>query len=175
MLAFMNTKIILGGIGGIIILSGGVYVLLSNTSVSPGRAVSSECDILCRGAEDSCPSLIDEDTCRLRCDLLSEESRAHIRAARDCEELAAKPELVAEILIPNAPEAPSPKKDATICEAACGSYVGKCLTLVPNATPALFAEGQSSCEAECARWDAKKTDCMVSAFDCESMTTVCGL
>lgn len=61
------------------------------------------------------------------------------------------------------------------CEAACGHYVTACLTFVPNATQALFDDGYNSCLGECAKWNDNKVSCMISAFDCEAMTEVCGL
>ncbi len=61
------------------------------------------------------------------------------------------------------------------CEAACGHYVTACLTLVPNATQALFDDGYNSCLGECAKWSDNKVSCMITAFDCEAMTDVCGL
>ena len=77
-------------------------------------------------------------------------------------------------LIPemNEPELAPAKNE---CESACVNYVNKCLTLVPNATQALFQEGLESCLNECAKWNGVKIDCMISAFNCEAMTDVCGL
>jgi hypothetical protein len=67
--------------------------------------------------------------------------------------------------------------DATTsdCQLACLNYVNKCLTLVPNATQALFDEGLVSCLTECIGWDNIKTACMIGSENCELMTDVCGL
>ncbi len=70
---------------------------------------------------------------------------------------------------------PDPMPAATACEEACANYVNKCLTLVPNATQALFDEGQTSCVQECATWESSKTECIRDVLDCESMTDICGL
>lgn len=135
--------------------------------------VSAECQELCETASGICPSLITRNQCEYSCDRWSDEVKEKIKNANNCEELSSVEEIVTA-LIPemNTPEPINPSNE---CEAACGSYVGKCLTLVPNATEALYKEGMDSCMKDCANWNTQKVDCMINAFDCEAMTNVCGL
>lgn len=133
------------------------------------------CSEICEKASKACPSLINQNDCNSKCGSLSEEAKKHLQESDNCEQITSKPELIADLIIP---EAASPKptdESASECEAACGSYVMKCLTLVPNATEALFEDGLNSCMKECAGWDNNKVGCMINAFDCEAMTDVCGL
>ncbi len=168
----MNIKIILG-ILAVVIAVGGVLLVTTNKSNNHGNSV---CTKMCQIANQACPSLINEDDCNNKCPKLSDESKKHLFESSSCEEIASRPDLIADLLIPEA-NIPKPvdNENASECEAACGSYVSKCLTLVPNATPALFEEGQTSCESECANWNTSKVNCMIGAFDCEAMTNVCGL
>lgn len=170
----MNTKIIIGAIiGAVVIVGGGVLLMTGGEKVGK---VSSACANICEKANQTCPSLINEDICNSNCDNLSEDTKKHIEESTTCEQISSRPDLIVNLLIPEGATPKPTAKDASECEAACGSYVGKCLTLVPNATEALFNDGLKSCMQECAgKWDNKKVDCMVSAFDCEAMTNVCGL
>jgi len=168
----MDIKIIIGTIVTVSIIGGGVFFM---TDIMSGRSETSPCADACRKAHETCPSLINESQCNTTCAGMSKETMAHLEESETCEQLTSRPDLIADSVIPEGATPAPVDKNAEQCEAACGSYVGKCLTLVPNATPALFEEGQSSCMAECVHWDINKIDCMVGAFDCESMTTVCGL
>lgn len=171
----MNTKIIVGAIAGVVIIGGGIFLMTGNNNISNSNPVISACTDICQQASKNCPSLINEENCNKKCSNLSEETKKHLQESTTCEQITSKPDLLVELLTPDIATPKPVDKNASECEAACGSYVGKCLTLVPNATPALFAEGQSSCEAECAGWSDSKVDCMINAFDCEAMTNVCGL
>lgn len=168
----MNIKIIIGAIAGAAIIGGGIFFM---TLEKTDEQKSSACADLCKKASEACPSLINQNDCNNKCVKLSEETKKHLQEATTCEQITSRPDLIADLLIPETATPKPVDKNASECEAACGSYVGKCLTLVPNATPALFEEGQSSCMVECANWDAGKVDCMINAFDCEAMTNICGL
>jgi hypothetical protein len=50
-----------------------------------------------------------------------------------------------------------------------------CLTLVPNASEALFSDGFNSCLKDCTKWNNQKVECLITAADCQAMTEVCGL
>lgn len=168
----MNIKIIIGVVVSVIVIGGGaLFVAMNNQSLKNNSA----CVDICKNASQVCPSLINEAVCNNKCSKLSEEAKKHLQESVSCEQITSKPDLIVDLIIPEG-ENPKPiDKNASECEAACGSYVGKCLTLVPNATPALFEEGQSSCEKECANWNTDKVNCMIGAFDCEAMTNICGL
>ncbi|MFA5020557.1 MAG: hypothetical protein WC517_00635 [Patescibacteria group bacterium] len=168
----MNTKIIVGLVAAAVIAGGALLMAI----VKPGSRTDSACAAMCQKAYQACPSLINEGDCNNRCANLSEESKKHLSEASSCEELSAKPELIADLLIPEVDSpAPADSDNASACETACGNYVAKCLTLVPNATQALFDDGLNSCLEECASWSAGKVDCLAGALDCEAMTNVCGL
>jgi hypothetical protein len=171
----MNTKIIVGIIAGVVIVGGGALLMKGNKENNNVAQTDSACAEVCGQASQTCPSLINEGSCNNKCAKLSEETKKHLQESTSCEQITSKPDLIAELLIPDVATPKPVEKNASECEAACGSYVSKCLTLVPNATAALFEEGQSSCEAECAGWSISKVDCMVTVFDCEAMTNVCGL
>jgi len=168
----MNTKIIIGGIAAVVIIGGVVFFVTNDKSIAP---TSSACAELCLQAHNACPPLINQTLCENECEGLDEEVKRHLQESSNCEEMSAKPELIADMLIPDVATPAPIDNAANECEAACGSYVGKCLTLVPNATPELFDDGLSSCMSECADWDSQKVDCMINAFDCEAMTNGCGL
>ncbi len=174
----MRKEIIIGALVVVIIGAGAVLYLSQRGGEKGGggSVVSEACALTCEKAVGTCPSLIAKEACEQKCDSLSQEARDHLNMANSCQELTERPDLIADLLIPelNTPEQVG-DKSGNDCEAACGSYVGKCLTLVPNATQALFAEGQTSCESECAKWSSNKVACMVNALDCEAMTNVCGL
>ncbi len=168
----MNIKIVIGAIAAVVVIGGGIFFLSGNKHGAPQTLA---CTDICRQANIACPSLINEDDCNSKCGQLSQEIKEHLQTAATCEELTSRPDLIADLIIPKVAAPESVDKNTTDCEAACGSYVSKCLTLVPNATPALFDEGLVSCMAECAGWNIQKVDCMINAFDCEAMTNVCGL
>lgn len=173
----LKKDIIIGVLVVVVIGVGAVlYIGQKGTEKSGGDVVSDACAQTCNKAVGTCPSLIEKENCERKCGSMNQETKDHLNTANSCQELTQKPELLADLLIP---EVNNPEQTASNggndCEAACGSYVGKCLTLVPNATQALFAEGQASCESECAKWSSSKIACMVSAFNCEAMTNTCGL
>lgn len=168
----MSIKIVLGALLAVVVVGGGVLLLTTDKSADQGN---SACKDVCQVASQTCPSLINEATCNSACSKLSEESKKHLKESKNCEQMTSRPDLIADALIPEAATPKAVDKNASECEAACGSYVGKCLTLVPNATEALFADGLNSCMKECSSWSANKVDCMINAFDCESFTNVCGL
>ncbi len=144
--------------------------VVGNNSIAE---VSEDCINLCNEITGACSTAISQDRCLQACPAWSTETKEKIGAISSCEQVAEVPELaVATLPEMNEPNLAPASND---CEAACGSYVGKCLTLVPNASEALFQEGMSSCMGECAGWSTGKVDCMISAFDCEAMTNVCGL
>lgn len=135
--------------------------------------VDSECQSFCADVIGVCPSLLSSEQCERNCGSWDDSVREKIGSAENCAEMSSIEEVVLS-LVPKFEEPNLPPSNND-CEAACGSYVGKCLTLVPNATQALFNEGLSSCISECEKWNAQKVECMISAFDCEAMTNVCGL
>ena len=144
--------------------------VVGNNSIAE---VSEECINLCNQITGACSTAISQDQCLRACPTWSTEAKEKIGVISSCEQVAGAPELASAVLPEmNEPDLAPASND---CEAACGSYVGKCLTLVPNASEALFQEGLSSCMGECASWNAGKVDCMISAVDCEAMTNVCGL
>lgn len=132
------------------------------------------CVSICDNASNVCPSLIDKNTCESKCGDFNQDTKDYLTQSQSCEELSQRPDLISDLLIPEI-NTPQEKVSTNDCEAACGSYVGKCLTLVPNASEALFDDGYNSCLQECDKRDLNKVDCMISAFDCEAMTNVCGL
>jgi hypothetical protein len=139
----------------------------------------SECSNLCAQIEEICPDFLASKRCNSECESWDQEAMEKIRQASTCQELFVIPEIVSasapevmEIPELNDPELEEP---ASECEAACNNYVNQCLTLVPNATQALFQEGLSSCLEECAGWEETKVRCIKQAADCPSMTEVCGL
>jgi hypothetical protein len=168
----MNTKIIIGALAGVAIVGAGLFFMTTNRT---NEVKTSACADLCQKANQSCPSLINESNCNNKCDKLSAKTKKHLQESTTCEQITSKPDLIADLLIPETATPKPVNKNASECEAACGSYVGKCLTLVPNATEALFADGLQSCMKECAGWQTSKINCMIKAFDCESFTNICGL
>jgi len=168
-------KIILGA-GVLLVIGGAVYFAgnLPKSEKQPGGTeLDPRCVQICDEAKSICPSLMQFADCAAKCAGWSEAVKDKVAAAGTCQDLSDIPELVSA-LIPEM-NVPEPINSSNDCEVACGSYVSKCLSLVPNATPALFEEGQSSCMAECAGWNVAKVECMISAFNCEAMTDVCGL
>lgn len=173
----MNKYIIIAA-SGVVVLSGAALLVLGSGSQEAPQVSGSSCSAACAQAHETCPSLIDTSTCDSACEKLSNEAREHLQTADSCEALTARPDLLADILVPEVEGANEYTDKATgsqDCEAACGHYVSACLTYVPSATEALYEEGYNSCLNECANWNAGKVDCMISAFDCEAMTNVCGL
>lgn len=168
----MSIKIVLGALLAVVVVGGGVLLLTTDKSASQGDLA---CKDVCQAASQTCPSLVNERTCNSACSKVSEESKKHLKESKSCEQITSRPDLIADMLIPEAIAPKTVDKNASGCEAACGSYVGKCLTLVPNATEALFADGLNSCMKECSSWSANKINCMIDAFDCESFTNACGL
>lgn len=171
----MNTKIIVAIIAGVVVVGGAALLMTGNGSNENGGQIISACADICQKASQTCPSLINQNDCNSKCTSLTVEAKKHLKESTTCEQITSRPDLIADLLIPEVATPKPVDKNASECEAACGSYVGKCLTLVPNATEALFADGLNSCIEECAGWGASKVDCMINAFDCESMTNVCGL
>lgn len=155
-------------------MAGIIIVILAGGGGSNNTGVSDECVELCKQANETCESLIDIATCQSKCPNFSDETKNHLYSATSCEELSQKPDLLSDVIIP---EANTPKQNiaSSDCEAACGRYTSACLTLVPNASEALFEEGYNSCLTECNSWNTQKIDCMINAFDCQSMTEICGL
>jgi len=168
----MNKNLIIA-ISGIIVVAGvaGFILLNKNNSQLP---VDSKCSQICADAKTACPSLIDQKNCETKCPNLSQDTKEHLLGAKSCEELTQKPELISELLIPEIKK-PEQKEASSDCEAACNKYVLSCLTLVPNASEALFEDGFNSCLKECTKWSMDKTECMITAFNCEAMTDKCGL
>lgn len=168
-------KTILISIASVLVIGAGIYLAISSGGKEADKKVeiNPECVAVCAQAKTTCPSLMTGDNCESACSNWSEEVKDQVKNASNCQTLSEIPELVSA-LVPemNTPELPEAKDE---CEAACGSYVNKCLTLVPNATQALFEDGMTSCKSECSKWNTQKVDCMINAFDCEAMTNVCGL
>ena len=171
----MNTKIIVGIIVGVIVIGGGAFLMNNSKSNDNRGQVTSACSGVCQKASETCPSLINQNDCNSKCAKLTAETKKHLQESTTCEQITSKPELIADLLIPEVATPKPMEKNASECEVACGSYTGKCLTLVPNLTEAMLNDGMNSCMKECASWDNSKVDCMINAFDCESMTNVCGL
>jgi hypothetical protein len=135
--------------------------------------IGGDCQELCSKSIVSCPSLLSKNDCEASCASWDDQAKEKISTASNCEQLGSIEEYIVSLL-PKI-EDPDLAPAGNDCGAACGNYVNKCLTLVPNATQALFQDGLSSCLGECASWTTAKTDCMISAIDCPSMTDVCGL
>lgn len=179
----MQKNIVLLAGGAVILVAAAGYLFLGGGGGNSDQpVVLSECVSLCADAENFCPSRFDEARCLNECEGFSEETREHLAGAESCEELAARPELISNLMVSETSESESSGAESTgaqeaseDCEAACNHYVMACLTLVPNATEALFDEGYDSCLGECGGWDAAKTECMIGAFSCEAMTEQCGL
>ncbi len=156
----------------VIVAGTGAYLLLGNNKEND--TANTECREACQKASNTCPSLVNQSTCEQKCSILSQESKDHLSQANSCEELTQKPELIADLIVPevNQPENINPTND---CEYACANYATKCLSLVPNATQEVFQDGIKYCMNDCKKWDASKVGCMISAFDCPAMTESCGL
>lgn len=171
----MSTKIVFGVIIGAVVIGGGIFLVNRDRGVNTGSSVLSACADVCQKANQACPSLINQDDCNRKCDKFTEETKKHLQESTSCEQITSKSDLIVDLVVPEAVTPKPVKENASECEAACGSYTGKCLTLVPNLTEAMLNDGMDSCMKECASWDAKKIDCMINAFDCEAFTNVCGL
>ncbi len=173
----MDKNIIIGAVA-VVVVGGAILVgnMSGNKEGGSKNKIESSCSSICQKASKTCPSLIDENNCNNNCSKLSEEAKKHLEESKSCEQITSKPELIADLLIP---EVATPEQknnvNADDCQMACMNYAIKCLTLVPNATDQLLDEGRESCMKECASWDTKKIDCMINAFDCEAFTNVCGL
>jgi len=167
----MNKKIL---IALSVVLVGGAIVFGAFMNKSDKKTKVSSCSEVCSKANNTCPSIIDKNNCENKCVSLSEETKEHLNNSSSCQELTEKPELIADLIIPeiNTPDKINSSND---CEMACSNYSIKCLSLVPNASQELYNEGLMSCINECKKWDDNKTGCILSAIDCESMTNVCGL
>lgn len=168
-------KTILISLASVVVIGAVVYFAVNSKNEKSDLDTSFDqvCVELCAKAKTTCPSLMAGANCESACSNWSDEVKEKVNNASDCQKLSEIPEIVLSLMPEmNTPELPEAKND---CEAACGSYVSKCLTLVPNATQALFEEGMTSCQSECAKWNTQKVDCMINAFDCEAMTNVCGL
>jgi hypothetical protein len=171
-------KTILISLAGVIAVGGVIgFSLLGKTDESSkaDTEASAECVSLCAEAKSACPSLIDTQTCENKCPSFSEETKEHLKNSTTCEQLTKSPELISDVIIPDAAPKPQEKTASNDCEAACGKYVNACLMLVPNASDPLYEDGYNSCLKECSGWSATKTECMINAFDCPAMTEVCGL
>ncbi|HOX29917.1 MAG TPA: hypothetical protein P5080_02120 [Candidatus Paceibacterota bacterium] len=170
----MDKKILIpASIAGIAAIVAGAAFLFPK---SASDQQSFDCASICQKASQTCPSLVNETTCNNNCSKLSDESKKHLSDSNSCQEISSKPELIADLLIPEtaAPE-PAKNADSDDCQMACMNYAIKCLTLVPNASDQLLDEGRESCGKECSKWNSEKIDCMINAADCESMTNICGL
>lgn len=168
----MNKKILIS-LGVIVV---GVAVIATIIVSSKKEVISevSACSEVCSKANNYCPSLINKNICESKCSGLSEETKKHLINSSSCQELTEKPELIADLIIPevNTPENINSSSD---CELACSNYNIKCLSLVPGASQSLYNEGLMSCINECRKWDTEKTGCIMSAIDCPAMTDICGL
>ncbi|HNP75537.1 MAG TPA: hypothetical protein PKL09_04265 [bacterium] len=133
----------------------------------------SDCLGLCEQVETVCPNFLSSENCQSQCGSWDQTTKETIRQAANCQELSAIPEVVSALLPEiNEPELEEP---ASECEAACNNYVNQCLTLVPNASQALFQDGLTSCLEQCVGWEETKVRCIKQSANCESMTNVCGL
>lgn len=171
----MNKNIILGVVA-VAVAGTGIagYLILNKNSGEGGITAGGDCAAICAKVSAACPSMANKEICLRNCTEFDEKTKNDAAAITSCEMLAQKPELVALLAIPETknPELAPAKND---CQAACNNYVGKCLTLVPNAGQELFNEGLSSCLKECSGWETAKINCMSSAADCPAMTETCGL
>ncbi|MGB2631697.1 MAG: hypothetical protein WBC48_02165 [Minisyncoccales bacterium] len=172
----MNKNIILG-VAAVAVAGAGIagYLILNKNGGGGGTEIAGgDCAAICAKVSVACPSMANKEICLQNCPGFDEKTKNDAGAIASCEMLAQKPELLALLAISEVkdPELAPAKND---CEAACNNYVGKCLTLVPNAGQELFSEGLSSCLKECAGWETVKVSCMVSAADCPAMTETCGL
>lgn len=168
----MNKQLIIGAL--VVVVAGtGAYLLLGGGG-GENNTASAECREVCQKASNTCPSLINQTTCEQKCSKLSQESKDHLSQAGSCKALTQKPELLADLLVPEI-EQPKDINPANDCEYACANYAAKCLSLVPNATEEVFQDGIQYCMNDCKKWDASKVGCMISALDCPAMTDSCGL
>ncbi len=168
----MNKKILISL--GVIVTGIAIITTIIVSSKKEVLLEVSTCSEVCSNANNYCPTLINKDTCESKCSGLSEETKEHLNNSSSCQELTEKPELIADLIIPevNVPENIDPSND---CELACSNYTVKCLSLVPGASQSLYNEGLMSCINECKKWDNEKIGCIISAIDCPAMTEVCGL
>jgi len=137
------------------------------------QEIASPCLKLCTKIEGICPNFLSAERCQTECKNWDQESMEKIDQASNCQELFVIPEIVSA----SVPEINSPAltESKSECEAACNNYVNQCLTLVPNASQALFQEGLSSCLEKCTGWQEAMIKCIKQAADCPSMTDICGL
>lgn len=145
----------------------------SNKAID-SNVIDADCIGLCSQAKGVCAEFMSIDECKNQCANWDRATKDKIRNAPDCSGMPAKQNdnMIESIPEINDPNLPSAKND---CEAACNKYVTTCLTLVPNASEAVFNDGYNSCLGECVKWDKKKIDCMIAANNCPSMTEICGL
>jgi len=168
----MNKKILISL--GVAVVGIAVITTIIVSSKKEATLGVSACSEVCSKANSYCPSLINKDTCENKCSSLSEETKEHLNSSSSCQELTEKPELIADLIIPevNTPENIDSSDD---CELACSNYTVKCLSLVPGASQSLYNEGLMSCIGECKKWNNDKISCILNAIDCPAMTDVCGL
>jgi hypothetical protein len=91
-----------------------------------------------------------------------------------------KVEKIPEINIPQSESQQTKNKQnspiinsSSLCESACANYNLRCISLVPNANQELFNQAMMDCLNECAKWNDAKTQCILDAQDCESITDIC--
>lgn len=169
----MNKNLIIA-ISGVVVVAGvaGFILLNKNNSQPP---VDSECSQICADAKTACPSLIDQKNCETKCPNFSQKTKEHLLGAKSCEELTQKPELISELIIPEI-KTPELKKASSDCEAACGYYGSLCMDALEMATELSNNQRKyNSCIQDCSSWSEDKVECILTAFNCEAMTEVCGL
>jgi len=144
-----NKKILFyGTISVVTILT--ISFLLAGKNKSSLNETKGACADICSKAKSACASLIDEDNCNSKCYNFSNETKEHLKNSNSCEELTQKPELIADVIMPEV-NTPNTKAASNDCEAACNKYVMACLTLVPNVSEALFSDGFNSCLKDCTK------------------------
>lgn len=160
----------------IIIISIAVVAVVATIALirTGSNSVAGECQEICAHSLEVCPSIQNTNQCESHCKTWSDDIKNSVKEAGDCVQLTNIPEFMLS-LIPEITEPDPVQGSGSDCEKACNNYNSKCLTMVPNATQALFDERFASCMGECEAWNSSKIDCMATAGDCESMTNVCGL
>jgi len=144
-----------------VILLGVVFVF---NACEKNTEAKSDCESKCETISKMCSEVITYDECKDDCNVCGIDVLNKINEEKDCDKIKE-----------SMSQCNSPKEKTNNCDAACKNYNNRCLTLVPNANQQLFDEGYESCMNECKSWATEKTECMVTAQDCPSMTEVCGL
>lgn len=143
------------------------------TDISGDVLPVAECAEVCLNAKMACESI--SDNCVNLCDRWSQETRDEVKAGRNCNDFSKVANLINQAEFEQKKSKANEAGNNDDCQFACVNYTSKCLTLVPNANEALLNDGLMSCMGECNSWSEQKTNCILNAHNCESMSDICGL